>query len=68
YILKYIKENKILKENLKSYVLIYLQIDILKFLFNNKKINYFKYKLLKKIYKCKMLFLKLNFSKKFFYF
>ncbi|EAJ0599261.1 glycosyltransferase family 2 protein, partial [Campylobacter jejuni] len=50
------------------YVLIYLQIDILKFLFNNKKINYFKYKLLKKIYKCKMLFLKLNFSKKFFYF
>ncbi|EAH7309804.1 glycosyltransferase family 2 protein, partial [Campylobacter coli] len=59
---------KILKENLKSYVLIYLQIDILKFLFNNKKINYFKYKLLKKIYKCKMLFLKLNFSKKFFYF
>ncbi|ECR2135246.1 glycosyltransferase family 2 protein, partial [Campylobacter jejuni] len=30
--------------------------------------NYFKYKLLKKFYKCKMLFLKLNSSKKFFYF
>lgn len=56
YILKYIKENKILKENLKSYVLIYLQIDILKFLFNNKKINYFKYKLLKKICKIKLFF------------
>ncbi|EAI6530934.1 glycosyltransferase family 2 protein, partial [Campylobacter jejuni] len=52
----YIKENKILKENLKSYVLIYLQIDILKFLFNNKKINYFKYKLLKKMYKIKLFF------------
>ncbi|EAL8538193.1 glycosyltransferase family 2 protein, partial [Campylobacter jejuni] len=49
-------------------VLIYLQIDILKFLFNNKEINYFKYKLLKKFYKCKMLFLKLNFSKKSFCF
>ncbi|EPT8590449.1 glycosyltransferase family 2 protein [Campylobacter jejuni] len=56
YILKYIKENKILKENLKSYVLIYLQIDILKFLFNNKEINYFKYKLLKKMYKVKLFF------------
>ncbi|ENY6719434.1 hypothetical protein ACFZWW_000227 [Campylobacter jejuni] len=56
YILKYIKENKILKKNLKSYALIYLQIDILKFLFNNKKINYFKYKLLKKMYKIKLFF------------
>ncbi|ECB9950189.1 glycosyltransferase family 2 protein, partial [Campylobacter jejuni] len=29
----------------------------LKFLFNNKKINYFKYKLLKKMYKIKLFFL-----------
>ncbi|HFP7484503.1 TPA: glycosyltransferase family 2 protein, partial [Campylobacter jejuni] len=64
YILKYIKENKILKENLKSYVLIYLQIDILKFLFNNKEINYFKYKFLKKLYKVKLIFAKLFFKVK----
>ncbi|EAJ8745695.1 glycosyltransferase family 2 protein, partial [Campylobacter jejuni] len=64
YILKYIKENKILKENLKSYVLIYLQIDILKFLFNNKEINYFKYKFLKKMYKVKLIFAKLFFKVK----
>ncbi|XAK02906.1 glycosyltransferase family 2 protein [Campylobacter coli] len=59
YILKYIKENKNLKNNLKLYALIYLQIDILKFLFKNKKISYFKYKFLKKIYKFKIIFYKI---------
>ncbi len=61
YILKYIKENKNLKNNLRLYALIYLQIDILKFLFKNKKISYFKYKFLKKIYKIKIIFYKIIF-------
>ena len=61
YILNYIKESKILKKNLKSYALIYLQIDILKFLFTNKEISYIKYKILKKFYKIKILFLRSRF-------
>ncbi|EAJ7432036.1 glycosyltransferase family 2 protein [Campylobacter coli] len=61
YILKYTKESKNLKKNLKLYALIYLQIDILKFLFKNKKISYLKYKFLKKIYKFKIIFYKIIF-------